>query len=87
MCKLASVWGQVGEVLTCYKNMKNRKSIKGWKIRDFMEEAELEESKEFMSVEEKASEAGKQHEQKTKVGMRKVPKTYIITGIAFSFYR
>lgn len=28
-----------------------------------MEEAELEESKEFMSVEEKASEAGKQHEQ------------------------
>lgn len=47
--------------------MKNRKSIKGWKIRDFMEEAELRVLKNFMSVEEKASEAGKQHEQKTKV--------------------
>ena len=39
-----------------------------------------------MSVEEKARQAGKQHEQRTKAGMRKVPKTYIITGLAFSFY-
>ena len=49
-----------------------------------MEEAELE-SKDFISVEEKASQAGKQCEQKTKGGMRKVPKTYMITGISFSF--
>ena len=47
-------------------------------------EEELE-SKEFMSVEEKASQAGKQHEQRTKVGMRKVLKPTLLLVLPSHF--